>query len=97
MSASATAVRSSMRIVAFPLTRHVVGGMKKPHALSLAPTDTSDGGGDTPLTYYHFEITSRPPRREGGGGVVNTLMRKAGDIWAGFGKAPEGTWKVSTT
>jgi hypothetical protein len=106
VASTAAAVGSSMRIVALPLTRHV-GGMKKPYASrdqwdTTTTTTTNDGDGDgdgdTPppllLTHYHFQITSRPLRREGG--VVDTLVRKAGDMWAGFGKAPEGTWKVST-
>lgn len=62
------------------------------------------------LTYYHFQINSpHPPEQEAfkvgrikalltswqpEGGVVKWATEKAADTWAGFGKAPEGSWKV---
>lgn len=46
-----------------------------------------------PLTYYHFQ-TPPPPEDAKRGGVVKWASKKASDLWAGFGKAKEGTWKV---
>ena len=43
------------------------------------------------LTYYHF-VT--PPREKKGTDWVSWTTRKAAELWAGFGKAPEGHWKV---
>jgi Mitochondrial K+-H+ exchange-related len=49
------------------------------------PPDTS--------TYYHFQVTS--PKAPPSDGVVNWLTGKAAAVWAGLGKAPEGSWKVN--
>ena len=45
------------------------------------------------LTYYHF-VT--PPRDDKGKDWSRWIGVKAAEIWAGFGKAPEGSWKVSS-
>ena len=47
--------------------------------------------------YYHFQT---PPRAGASTnqkpGLVKMATAKAAEMWAGFGKAPEGSWKVSS-
>ena len=45
------------------------------------------------LTYYHFV---NPPSTisKNANSLVNRTITKALDVWAGFGKAEEGSWKV---
>jgi hypothetical protein len=86
-----------MRIIAFPLTRAAI--LPKNYAAMNA-----SGTSDPALTFYHFQLRSPP-----GAGVtdeekgkkqgrikslVTWVSTKAADTWAGFGKAPEGNWKV---
>ena len=70
----------SMRIVALPLT---------------APCRPGVGGRPAAehLTYYHF-LT--PPDTRGANSWHKWAIAKASDLWAGLGKAPEGSWKVRT-
>ena len=54
----------------------------------------TSGASSTGLhTYYHFQ-TPPPPSSEAQPSILKTAMGKAASIWADFGKAPEGTWKV---
>jgi hypothetical protein len=58
------------------------------------PTPKSNG-----LTYYQFQLkarqdTGKPKGRVGK--LLTTAQTKAADTWSGFGKANEGTWKVSS-
>lgn len=62
-------------------------------ALPLAPASKRPGTSLGPLTYYHF--TTPPPHPEKTKTWTNWATDKAADIWAGFGKAKEGGWKVS--
>jgi hypothetical protein len=84
-----------MRIIALPLTRAAI----------LPHTSTNTGGiSDPALTFYHFQLRlppdsdaiARNERKKQG--RIKTLVKwvstKALDTWAGFGKAPEGNWKV---
>ncbi|OCH88456.1 hypothetical protein OBBRIDRAFT_795226 [Obba rivulosa] len=62
--------------------------------LPLAPATASASGSAVreQLTYYHFVIPpdSSKQKRNTLGKWVTT---KSADLWAGLGKAPEGTWK----
>ena len=62
-------------------------------ALPLTPP-AKMGNGKTAehLTYYHF-VT--PPDNLKTTSWSKWVVAKASDLWAGFGKAPEGHWKVS--
>ncbi|EKM51624.1 uncharacterized protein PHACADRAFT_127350 [Phanerochaete carnosa HHB-10118-sp] len=57
---------------------------------SRTPERSSSGH----LTYYHF--ATPPPKQNGKRSWVQWATHKAADIWAGFGKAPEGHWKRRT-
>lgn len=61
-------------------------------ALPLAtPSKPVHGRPTEHLTYYHF-VT--PPDTTHTITWTKRIVAKASDIWAGFGKAPEGNWKV---
>ena len=58
------------------------------------------------LIHYCFEMMSSPTVAKTNpiastshwvpeGGVVKWMMQKAAVMWVGFGKPPEGSWKVS--
>ncbi|KAF8073504.1 mitochondrial K+-H+ exchange-related-domain-containing protein [Lyophyllum atratum] len=92
MSIAPKALRK-LRIIAIPLTRPKI---------KASPSTAAA----RPLTYYQFQIspptppTPQPSEGEGSrsrwipeGGIVNWVSTKAGDTWAGFGKA-EGGWKL---
>ncbi|GJE88527.1 mitochondrial K -H exchange-related-domain-containing protein [Phanerochaete sordida] len=57
---------------------------------SHTPESSSSGH----LTYYHF--ATRPRKQDGKPGWAEWATHKAADLWAGFGKAPEGHWKRRT-
>ncbi|KAI0755380.1 mitochondrial K+-H+ exchange-related-domain-containing protein [Daedaleopsis nitida] len=59
-------------------------------ALPLTPHCKVDGKPVDHLTYYHF-IT--PPEDKKTNTWLNWGVAKASDLWANFGKAPEGNWK----
>jgi len=67
-----------MRIIALPLTSAVRG-----------PGHTVE---PSPLVYYHFQMPPKTETRRGG--WVDWATGKAASVWAQFGKAPEGSWKV---
>ncbi|KAJ7600937.1 mitochondrial K+-H+ exchange-related-domain-containing protein [Mycena floridula] len=87
--------RSVQRIVSIPLTQNI-------HR-NLLPSSST---GRPSLTYYHFQIhdsdVPEPPSSSTDtesrwipkGGVAKWAQKKAVDTWTGFGKAPEGTWKI---
>ncbi|KAK7056994.1 hypothetical protein VNI00_002712 [Paramarasmius palmivorus] len=89
-------VRSVQRIISLPITRP-----KSISKLPLRPVDHSKI-----LTYYHFQLhasEARGKEKTGGastsrwkpeGGWVKWAQAKAAQTWAGFGKAPEGSWKL---
>ena len=62
-------------------------------ALPLAPAAPSASASAVPehLTYYHF-VTSTDSKKSAS--WLNWAVAKASDLWAGLGKAEEGTWKV---
>lgn len=70
--------RLPMRIIALPLTSAVRG-----------PGHTVE---PSPLVYYHFQMPPKIENRRGG--WVDWVTGKAASVWAQFGKAPEGSWKV---
>lgn len=85
-----------MRIVALPLLRANVLSKK-------SSTTDKNGASDPTLTYYHFQLKAPRSMTEAGDeseqqGRLKTWVSwastKAADTWAGFGKAPEGNWKV---
>ncbi|KIP09703.1 hypothetical protein PHLGIDRAFT_67051 [Phlebiopsis gigantea 11061_1 CR5-6] len=80
MSVVPSLAKRTLRIVALPL----VSASKTPAASSSAGQ----------LTYYHF--FTPPPKDEHKKDWVKWATNKAGDLWAGFGKAPEGHWKRRT-
>ncbi|KIM80956.1 hypothetical protein PILCRDRAFT_821813 [Piloderma croceum F 1598] len=88
-----------MRIIALPLTRAAI--------LPTNHSPTNEGGiFDPTLTFYHFQLRSPPGTgltdRENGKkqgrikSLVTWVSTKAADTWAGFGRAPEGNWKLRT-
>jgi hypothetical protein len=76
------ATKRSMRIIALPLTRH-------PPVHQVQTNTAQPNQRAYIVTYYHFQLTSKPE-----GGLVNSLTAKVADLWAGFGRAPEGSWNV---
>lgn len=81
-----------MRIIALPLARPaLLNGNHSPIGkLGLA---------NPSLTYYQFQLTApREKTEEEEEGrtqnLVSWVTTKAADAWAGFGKAPQGNWKV---
>lgn len=71
-----------MRIIALPLTS-AVRGQKRARA-----SDTPE-----PLIYFHFQ--QPPPSKDRKANLLGRVTGKAAEVWAGFGQAPENTWKVS--
>ncbi|KAI0769812.1 mitochondrial K+-H+ exchange-related-domain-containing protein [Fomes fomentarius] len=59
-------------------------------ALPLTPHRQVNGKPVEHLTYYHF-VT--PPDSKNPNSWAKWAVAKASDLWAGLGKAPEGTWK----
>ncbi|PSR71977.1 hypothetical protein PHLCEN_2v12187 [Hermanssonia centrifuga] len=55
---------------------------------------TPDSAASGHLTYVHF--VTPPPKEEEGTNWLKWTTGKAADLWAGFGKAEDGTWKVRT-
>ena len=87
MSVVRNAMRS-LRIVALPMT--------KPKFHFPESTMQSKPFVDRMLVYYHFSLIS-PGVEKKQSGLLNSLTAKAVDTWAGFGKAPKGSWKVRET
>jgi hypothetical protein len=57
-------------------------------AASRTPESSSSGH----LTYYHF--ATPPPEQDEKRDLAKWATQRAAELWAGFGKAPEGHWKV---
>lgn len=92
MSALPKAMRT-MRIIALPLSRPNIPpdhGLK-PHAI-FNPNRM--------LIFYHFDLSQgnsvKIQDQSGIKRAVKWASVKAADLWAGFGKAPEGSWKLQT-
>ncbi|KAG2112300.1 mitochondrial K+-H+ exchange-related-domain-containing protein [Suillus discolor] len=92
MSALPKAMRT-MRIIALPLSRPNIPpdhGLK-PHAI-FNPNRM--------LIFYHFDLSQgnsvKIQDQSGIKRAVKWASIKAADLWAGFGKAPEGSWKLRT-
>ena len=62
-------------------------------ALPLVSASKTPGASSGHLTYYHF--ATPPPHPERTKTWTYWVTNKAAGIWAGFGKAKEGSWKVS--
>lgn len=78
--------KHSLRIFALPLSRQ-----------SVANTAARTGKGRTALnTYYHFVTASPSEVVQGDPSLISRAMDKATNMWAGWGKAAPGTWKVGT-
>ncbi|KAK7469031.1 hypothetical protein VKT23_003525 [Stygiomarasmius scandens] len=87
-------LRSAQRIISLPITRN-----------GRHPTSNPASGNNKILTYYHFQLHlphRKAKRNEEDGNMSRWNPRfwtqwaqtKAADTWAGFGKAPEGSWKL---
>lgn len=92
MSTLPKAMRT-MRIITLPLARPKIPpdhGLK-PHAV-FNPNRL--------LIFYHFDLSQgnsvNSQDQSAIKGAVKWLSTKAADLWAGFGKAPEGSWKLRT-
>lgn len=79
-----------MRIIALPLAR-----VKISQGARINPSTNFNA--NTLLVYYHFDLISQ----RGGSEDLSwhkkarkRVMNKVADLWAGFGKAPKGSWKV---
>jgi len=82
----------TMRIIALPLARPKIPpdpGLK-PHAV-FNPNRM--------LIYYHFDLSQGDAVNKDDQSAIKRTVKwvstKAADLWAGFGKAPEGSWKAS--
>lgn len=61
----------------------------------LALPLTSGSASSGKYTYYHVQMPPRKPEKEGARpSLLKRATGKAAELWAGFGKAPEGSWKV---
>lgn len=76
----------SQRIIALPMYKR----------LKFHPDDLmlSKPLVDQMMIYYHFNLTPPDVAKNKQSGVLNRLTTKAADTWAGFGKAPKGSWKL---
>lgn len=92
MSALPKAMRT-MRIIALPLARPKIPPDQglKPHAV-FNPNRM--------LIFYHFDLSQsnsvKSQEQSAIKRAVKWVSTKAADLWAGFGKAPEGSWKLRT-
>ncbi|KAF9646219.1 hypothetical protein BDM02DRAFT_3100221 [Thelephora ganbajun] len=79
-----TGVKRSLRIFALPLSRQSVTG-----------TSTGTGKARAVLnTYYHF-VTSLPSDvDQGNPSLISRATDKVASIWANWGKAKPGTWRI---
>lgn len=87
MSLVPKAVRS-MRIISLPLAK-----------IRAHPDSESASSPNSLLVYYHFSLTSSNADEKNLtwlNKMLHALTTKAAEMWAGFGKAPEGSWKVRT-
>jgi len=76
-------VKRSLRIFALPLSKQSVTNI------------TGTGKGRAVLnTYYHFVTTSPSEADQGKQSLISKATDKATGIWADWGKAEPGTWKV---
>jgi hypothetical protein len=97
----------SMRIIALPLTRPIPRRKASPpQSQPVSPSTVEADSIPSPkaLTYYHVQLSPSPTAKidlstipslwQYDGSVVKWMSEKAAAVWAGFGKAPEGSWKV---
>ncbi|KAG2151325.1 mitochondrial K+-H+ exchange-related-domain-containing protein [Suillus clintonianus] len=86
-------VTRTMRIIALPLALPKIppDHNLKPHAV-FNPNRM--------LVYYHFDLSQGNSVRSQDQSAIKRAVKwastKAADLWAGFGKAPEGSWKLRT-
>lgn len=86
---------SGRRAMASNIARVGLKRSMRIYALPLTSTRTSVSAGHKEhLTYYHF--VNPPPPEGTRTDWVQWATNKASGLWADFGKAPEGHWKVST-
>ncbi|KAF9221605.1 hypothetical protein BS17DRAFT_844166 [Gyrodon lividus] len=76
-----------MRIIALPLDR-----------AKMLPKSHTGFSTNRMLIYYHFNLVSRGAENEHSWAkiLLRKVTNKAADIWADFGKAPEGSCKLRT-
>lgn len=92
MSALPKAMRA-MRIITLPLSRPKIPPDRglKPHAV-FNPNRM--------LIFYHFDLSQGNSVNSQDQSAIKRAVKwvstKAADLWAGFGKAPEGSWKLRT-
>lgn len=86
-------VMRTMRIITLPLTRPKIPPDQglKPHAV-FNPNRM--------LIFYHFDLSQGNSVNSQDQSAIKRAVKwvstKAADLWAGFGKAPEGSWKLRT-
>ena len=76
--------KHSLRIFALPLSKQGVTG------------GTTGTGKGRLNTYYHFVTSSPSEADQGNPSLISRVTDKATGIWADWGKAAPGTWKVGT-
>ena len=76
-------VQHSLRIFALPLSKQSATGT------------TATGKARTVFnTYYHFVTASPSEVEQGNPSLISRATEKATNMWADWGKAKPGTWKV---
>lgn len=74
----------TLRIFALPLSKQSVAG-----------TTTGSGKAKTVLnTYFHFVTSSPSEVEQGNPSLISRVTEKVTNMWAGWGKAKPGSWKV---
>ncbi|KAE9393883.1 hypothetical protein BT96DRAFT_828553 [Gymnopus androsaceus JB14] len=90
-------LQSVQRIISFPITR--------PRNPSTFLSNSDRKTASKLLTYYQFQVhlpkstnskveETSQSRWQPQGGYIHWAQKKASSTWAGFGKAPEGNWKL---
>jgi len=91
MSIPPKAMRT-MRIIALPLARPKI---PPEHSLKSHAVFNPN----RMLIYYHFDISQGDIVGKEDHSVIKRVVKwastKSADLWASFGKAPEGSWKAS--
>lgn len=83
----------TMRIIALPLARPKIPPDQGPKLHAVFNPNRM-------LIYYHFDLSQGDAVNKDDRSAIKRTVKwvstKAADLWAGFGKAPEGSWKASS-
>jgi hypothetical protein len=81
----------TMRIIALPLARPKI---PPDHGLKLHAVFNPN----RMLVYYHFDLSRNDTTNKDDQSTIKRAVKwastKSADLWAEFGKAPEGSWKA---